>query len=325
MRKAAVFCIAVVLGLPCSAKEKTPAAIPTSFSIGRHTFVDFGPPFDFYEIITVHDHGSGTIIERILLTPSGGACTQPASLEIASGKSADSVTTVFANKNPCDIPEKALRRELKRRKRFHVFSGAEITLKVQCGERSRLIRADVLDRDMFDANSRTPVNTSWTMRLLQRLDMALGPGPMDKPIFQTRAQRAATPTLADETAQSLAAGMYDDLFAGDRHKPSRLYRDTKKTVAQPAVKLVDSYPLQPVASALPRYPPLAKAAGIGGSVRARVIVGADGNVADVYIEDGHPMLAPSVVQAVKDWKFAPEFGGWQTQITIDFQRNCTAQ
>jgi len=222
MRKAGIFCIAILLGLPSSAKEKTPPPLPTSFSIGRHTFVDFGPPFHFYEIVTVHDHGPGTTIERILLTPSGGACTQPASLEAASVASAEPVSALFENKNPCNIPEKSLRRELRRRKKGHVFSGAEITLKIGCGERSRLIRADVLDRDMFDPNPRTPVNTSWTMRLLERLDKALGPGPMDKPVFQTGEQKQGAPQIAEEFARDLEAGLYDDLFAGAPHKPSQL-------------------------------------------------------------------------------------------------------
>jgi hypothetical protein len=46
-----------------------------------------------------------------------------------------------------------------------------------------MIRSDILDRDMFDPIPNTPEHTARTMRLLQRLDDAIGPGVMEKPIF----------------------------------------------------------------------------------------------------------------------------------------------
>jgi len=44
-----------------------------------------------------------------------------------------------------------------------------------CGGETRLIRSDILDRDMFDASAHTPENTAWTMQLLEKLDKPLGP------------------------------------------------------------------------------------------------------------------------------------------------------
>ena len=37
-------------------KKSPPPPPPTEFEIGQHTFFDFGPPFDFYELYLVSPH-----------------------------------------------------------------------------------------------------------------------------------------------------------------------------------------------------------------------------------------------------------------------------
>jgi hypothetical protein len=54
-----------------------PPPVPSEFFIGRHTYLDFGPPADFYEVFSIHAADRGTEIERIAVTPSGIACLQP--------------------------------------------------------------------------------------------------------------------------------------------------------------------------------------------------------------------------------------------------------
>lgn len=55
----------------------------------------------------------------------------------------------------------------------------------------------------------------------------------------------------------------------------------------------------------PTVPPLAKAAGIGGSVVVDIVIDASGKVTSVTLVSGHPMLAPAFVDAVKKWEYAP--------------------
>jgi hypothetical protein len=126
----------------------------------------------------------------------------------------DLVSVVLEGRNPCSIPDKALQKELKRRKQGLVFSGAEISMHVQCSGKERIIRADVLDRDMFDPNAATPDNTSWTMRLLTRLGKVFPSGVWDRPMFDdsTESARATAPNA--DAARALASGEYDQLFAG---------------------------------------------------------------------------------------------------------------
>lgn len=153
---------------------------PNQFVIGRHTFFDFGPPTDFYELFFIDSTASGASIQKITLAPPGNICIAPAKVEVESATSSEAPADILGGTNPCKIPEKELRRELKRCKNCVVFSGAEVVMQVQCGTQTRLIRSDILDRDMFDPSAKTPEHTSWTMRLLKKLDSAAGLGIAEK-------------------------------------------------------------------------------------------------------------------------------------------------
>lgn len=184
--------------------------IPDRFLITRHTFIDVGPPNDFYEIISVYETANDTQVERVTLTPAGDTCTQSATVEMAASSIRDPVSVVLERHNPCMISDKALRKELKRRKHGLVFSGAEISTYVQCGGRERIIRADVLDRDMFDPNAATPENTSWTMRFLTRLDKAFPSGVWNRPIIAG---------LIEPTGTSAERGYCESLSVGRLRPP----------------------------------------------------------------------------------------------------------
>jgi hypothetical protein len=198
MRCRLVFWTVLVACIPALPRDRHPASPqPNQFEIGRRTFFDFGPPFDFYEVFLVRPTENGTSIDRITLTPAGNACIQPAKAEIRSTSVSESVATLLGAANPCTISEKELRRELKRCKKCLVFSGAKVSMRVQCGTQTRIIRSDILDKDMFDTAANPPEHTSWTMRLLARLDQAAGPGVMERPIFAIPGETGPSPNNAD--------------------------------------------------------------------------------------------------------------------------------
>jgi TonB family protein len=301
------------------------SSLPDRFLIARHTFIDVGPPNDFYEIILVRGTSTGATVEKVTLTPAGDACIQPPTVEMAASVISDPVSVVLEGRDPCAIPDKRLRKELKRRKQGLVFSGAEIAMHVQCGRKERIIRADVLDRDMFDPKATTPDNTSWTMRLLTRLDKAFPSGVLDRPIFavSTEPTRATAPNA--DSARSLASGEYDNLFSGAPDRPSDLYRASQIPPPAPDVLLRSSIPFQPEKFALPGYPPLARLARIEGTVVVTFQVNANGGVTDTQFESGHPMLRPTVTNAVSEWKFPKEAADHRVKATIDFKTNCPSK
>ena len=55
----------------------------------------------------------------------------------------------------------------------------------------------------------------------------------------------------------------------------------------------------------PTVPPLAKTLEIGGTVALDITVSPEGKVSSVTVLSGHPMLAPSFVDAVKKWQYKP--------------------
>jgi TonB family protein len=55
----------------------------------------------------------------------------------------------------------------------------------------------------------------------------------------------------------------------------------------------------------PVYPPLARQARIQGTVILKVQITKSGDVANIQLVSGHPMLAPAAIEAVKQWKYDP--------------------
>jgi len=70
----------------------------------------------------------------------------------------------------------------------------------------------------------------------------------------------------------------------------------------------------------PVYPPLARQARIQGTVILRIIINKLGEVRDTQLLNGHPMLAPAAVEAVKKWRYIPyESDGETVEIQTDVQ------
>jgi len=324
MRHIVIACAFAILCAPAFPQKRQPTvAQPTQFEIGLRTFFDFGPPFNFYELFLVRPSANGTSVERITLTPAADECFTPAKVETASGSLSDSVGTLLGSTNPCAIPEKALRRELKRCKHCMVFSGADAVMEVQCGTQTRLIRSDILEKYWFDRTAKVPQNTSWMMGLLDRLVRAAGPGVMDKQVFATPEGDSPAPMYLDTTALSnLGAGKYDPLFKGAPDKPSDLYRASQNQPPVPSVRLASSVPLVRELFVPPEYPRLARAAHVDGAVVFSIEIGADGSATNLAFKSGHPLLLGAVKGIVSSWRFPKDAANQQVQATIEFALNC---
>jgi protein TonB len=73
----------------------------------------------------------------------------------------------------------------------------------------------------------------------------------------------------------------------------------------------------------PVYPPIAKSARIQGAVILQAIISKNGVVENLRAISGHPMLIPSAVEAVKQWRYKPYFLNGEpveveTTITVNF-------
>jgi protein TonB len=73
----------------------------------------------------------------------------------------------------------------------------------------------------------------------------------------------------------------------------------------------------------PSYPALAKQARIQGAVVLHAIIDKDGNVTQLEVVSGHPLLVQAALQAVKQWRYQPtQLNGdpveVDTTITVNF-------
>jgi len=54
-----------------------------------------------------------------------------------------------------------------------------------------------------------------------------------------------------------------------------------------------------------KYPELARQARVQGMVLLKILVDASGNVVEIHVVSGHPLLVEAAVEAVKQWKYRP--------------------
>jgi protein TonB len=74
----------------------------------------------------------------------------------------------------------------------------------------------------------------------------------------------------------------------------------------------------------PAYPPLAKQARIQGVVVMTALIDKGGNVQNLQVVSGHPLLAPAAIEAVKQWRYKPFVLNGQpveveTTVTVNFR------
>jgi protein TonB len=73
----------------------------------------------------------------------------------------------------------------------------------------------------------------------------------------------------------------------------------------------------------PDYPPLARQARIQGAVVLQAVISRDGTIENLQVLSGHPMLVPSALAAVRQWRYRPYFLNGEpveveTQVTVNF-------
>jgi protein TonB len=73
----------------------------------------------------------------------------------------------------------------------------------------------------------------------------------------------------------------------------------------------------------PVYPALARQARIQGTVKLTAEIAKDGSIQKLDVLSGHPLLIPSALQAVKQWRYKPTLLNGQavevlTQIDVNF-------
>lgn len=74
----------------------------------------------------------------------------------------------------------------------------------------------------------------------------------------------------------------------------------------------------------PKYPLLAMQARIQGQVLLIAIIGKDGNIKQLSLVSGHPVLVPAAIEAVRQWHYRPFLSNGEpveveTRVTVTFR------
>jgi hypothetical protein len=326
MRRNIVLSFTLLISGTCVAqKQKNPEKFPAEVVIARDSFIDVGPPFNYYDLTFLRSQGENTDVERVSLTPPADACYPRAEIEVAHILLKEPLSNLLENVNPCTIPEKALKAELKRRNKGSVFSGMTVSIQIQCSAKTRILRADILDRDIFEEQPNTPHYTSWSRAIFEKLDKATGQSPWDKPVFAVSdTATPAAPGVPSAALQAIGEGRYDAIFGDVPDRPSTLYRLTQNPPRLPFIELTKSDPVRPSIYVDPIFPPIAKAARVHGTVDFRLVIGSDGAAKDIAIDSGPKMLWQTTSDAIAKWKFAADDSGKAVQGSIRFGLNCAS-
>jgi protein TonB len=143
----------------------------------------------------------------------------------------------------------------------------------------------------------------------------------------------ASPTTA-ETAGGVVGGVPGGVAGGIPSGALSEVLSSTQSAAVP-VKTFDPPPVKRIRVAsrvveanlirdvAPQYPPEAGRARIEGTVVLLAVIGTDGSVKDVRVENGLPILAQAAIDAVKQWRYKPYMIDGEpvevdSRITINF-------
>jgi TonB family protein len=158
---------------------------------------------------------------------------------------------------------------------------------------------------------------------LTKLDKALGPGAMDKPIFPLDSSEPTPPPHSDLLDQILD-GKFNSLFE-EQTKISEIAQEaTKGPPAPPASEIESVSPIAPDVSELPKYPPIAALAHLEGIVEVSFDVDDRGDVQNIVFTNPPRlrMLQPAVAEALSKWNFPQSGRGKTGKASIRFRLNC---
>jgi periplasmic protein TonB len=175
------------------------------------------------------------------------------------------------------------------------------------------------------------VGNSPVIRIAANVDANSEPGtkqPDSAPMHVKSTTRAKTQAQAEESAPALPSPLAV-ASANDRNL-SGLMASASSSVPRPSLATVRIS--QGVSQGLlikrvqPKYPPAALAVRAQGAVQIEATINKEGNVTNLKVLSGDPVLAHAALDAVRQWRYKPYYLDGepveiQTQITINFKAN----
>jgi protein TonB len=150
----------------------------------------------------------------------------------------------------------------------------------------------------------------------------------DSAPIHVKTTRAKTPAQGEESASPLPSPLA--VASANDHNLSGLMASASSSVPRPSLATVRIS--QGVSQGLlikrvqPKYPPAALAVRAQGAVQIEATINKEGNVTNLKVLSGDPVLARAALEAVRQWRYKPYYLDGdpveiQTQITVNFKAN----
>jgi TonB family protein len=66
----------------------------------------------------------------------------------------------------------------------------------------------------------------------------------------------------------------------------------------------------------PLYPAIARQMHLNGTVKVKAVIATDGQVKEIEVIGGHPLLAEATLEALKRWRYTPSSS--ESPVTLEF-------
>jgi TonB family protein len=117
------------------------------------------------------------------------------------------------------------------------------------------------------------------------------------------------PLLRQAAVEAIKQWKYEPYIVEGEKKPVQFtvvlnFRLPRKSEDKPIALSAQQQP-KLIKKINPKYPPEALKAGVSGKVVIEATTGKEGDVTDAVVIDGHPLLNPAALDAVRQWKYEP--------------------
>jgi len=310
--------------------QATEAPSPSGFYIVSVFFSEAGPHY-YYRVLDVRRDGADSVVRYIRVAPESLICprviVQAAETRLRDRSPADLVGA----DNPCAIDPRSFRAALKRyQQTIGTLETISFGIVAQCGETPVSLAVPIAERvKMTQMKAAHPEFAAlWDLEA-----KVFGAVYGDRDIFDDRTdeEEMAFQDAGAKLVPELVSGRYDLGLAagmgGSGRSPTFRsvlagYRGPASSAEGPQIVDRQSYQFNHFLP--PKYPALAMAAAISGTVKLRLTVEpSTGEVKDVAIISGHPILTTTVIAAAKQWRFAPNsVQSGSALVTLNFAYHC---
>jgi len=153
------------------------------------------------------------------------------------------------------------------------------------------------------ANEKTPTDTAGT----KTGPATSGENVAKQDQTQAKTQSSSNPATDLAQAKSLAHSPAADFSSSTpgggtpaaTKTATNIASDSPVKVSQGVSKGMLTHQVKPV------YPPLARHSRVQGTVLLAVVIAKDGTIKSINALDGHPLLIPAAIDAVKQWRYKP--------------------